>query len=396
MKRKNINKHLKRLHEITGYTVSELDKLLLLLDNNMYKLVEIIEIILNNKYNTSYTPFPISPKEVIKIMEMENNKIYADFTNFFNATKPIYMYWDNNPMSKKPILKNNNVKLLNKKSYRDSNNNIKMDKKSKKQYHADCYPSDYKPKKKEKSIRKKKNNWNKKKKSEKIHTSQSKLVCIHITDEKHKDFNKIIRIRQNNIVEKTLKKGIKLWNYTTKTEFKKQEGKYKIKDLPIKGKPNKLIKINLLRAFFIKKDEIIELPKIKKIKSRIIEIIKKGTGRIKYKTIIEYEKEPKYHISESRNKKVWKTKNATKTINIKRKIKGEIIETTKKKKFKKLVKKEIVTIKGKVTEIKIPIFTNATKYTKSIKNIANSKYNIRQNCRIKKENGKVIPKIIKL
>lgn len=392
MKSTNYRRYIKRLHEVTGYLMSDLAKLMFLLDWDMKRILEVLETVMNSK---DITILPISPKGVIKILGTKYWRIQIDLRNFLNDKKPIYVSWTDNPMSFKPILKGNNVKQLNWINFKTPDGKIKKDKKSRKTHHDNYYPVNYKPIDKPKKDRRKPKE--KKIKSHKPHTTQSKLICIMNYNSK-----KIIRIRRNKLAEKIAEKGWEKWNYVPKTAFKMQELKYKmfktyednIKDkklikkiFPFKNFLSNIININLLRAFFIKKNDIVKDPNLsEKIDSRVVEIIQKRgknkPNRIEKQIIIKYEKETKKHISKSYKKKIWRTKFKLVPTKypIKLKINGKIVIRTKKKLIKVLVEKKIRTIKGKITTIKIPKFITATRCIASIYNIALSKYNIKSNC----------------
>lgn len=458
MKRTNYRRYIRRLHDITGYAQSEIAKLLYLLDWNVNTLIEIIETVKNSK---DLTLLPISPKGVNEVIGTEYWRIHIDLRNFFDDKKPIYVTWNKKSMFKPTEPKKNNVKPLKYIHFKNTNGTIKNDKRSRKAFHDNQYPVNYEAKEKQPITQKKKKKISNQKlfKGEKTikykdkpHTTQSKLVCIM-------DYNskEIIRIRKSEVENETKKRKWKKWDYVSKTAFKTQELRYKIgetyeknkhdkelisKVFPFKNMFSRIIKIDLLRAFFNKKDDIVKDKSLEdKIKSRVIEIIqKRGKNklpRIEKQTVIEYEKKIKKYKSKDYKKKRWITIDKLINIKVNKRIpdgfdkikknklikqriektdtdgkkyyknkkvlteitvkvpKFKIIETTKKKKIRKLIEKKMITIKGKITKIRIPKFVTATRCIASVYDLAKRKYTIREECTKINEDGKTIAKIIK-
>ena len=426
MKRKNIDKHLNRLSKIANANISDLKDTLKVLDGKVYKLVKLVEIMLNNQKIV----FPNTSKEVIEIQKLPNSKTYADLSNFF-TNKPIYLYGDlpYKEQKKRFIGYWGTIKYgkLVKPEY-SIDKVLNGNKEEKKDYHI-TYTGTHATKPKQPTVLKRPKRNNKKTKIKQYNPLQSKLVCI-----KNIDTNEIIRIRKHELEKEIANKKWDNWIYATKSEYKAYV-KSNIdptikKQHPFRNMFNKseYIKINLAKAFHVVKDQQVKISGTKVVSTDEINTYQgKGYNKTKYitkevaKGILPVEQAGKNKTGTKTIKKdSKKNKLVTKRLYISPKNKDEkgryvtkkvleevtpievisIYEPIEKvNKVRKLVKKKTEHVPGKIFSYFKPKIVQATKFISSVNTKKSSVYNNKKNMYIEVRNDegnvmKRFPKII--
>lgn len=387
MKRINVDNFLNILTtNITNRGIKQTKELLFMLDGDLHKLIRLEERIANNFI--SYCPGNI--RSVYKILKMKNSKelrdIYKELNNHLYSEDIRIFLKVNNKRTNKKITKTPKQNF-----HKEYYSNYKLNKKDK-------LP---KQRKKNKQKTKKKSNYNKK------HYTQSKLICIMNTKT-----HEIIRIRKNEINKEIRNRGWKdiHWEYTSKTAYKTQQNKYKIGEFynkknkngnlvnkyPFKNRFDKTIKVDLIKAFYIPKDKQIKIDGIKTTSTNeICKYQSKGYNKTRYitkqvaKGMLPIEQAGRRKVGikiiEDTKRKLVKEKIFTISKNGKKKyvfkkILKEIPTKTvisifkpidRVKKYKKLIKKEIEYVPGKIIKYYKPKIIQATKFITSLTTLTN-------------------------
>ena len=394
MKSLNVELLLQIITNITNRSIGQTKELLFLLDGDINRLIRLEEKIRNNQI--SYCP--ADPKEVNKIERMSNDK------KLLNIREELLNHLYSEDV--RIFLKCNNKV------------NAKKEHKTKTQLFHQEYYKNYLPKEKVKIERKKRNTKSKRK--EKEHIVLSKLVCI-----KNVDTNEIIRIRKDDVQKEVKIRNWVNWNFVTKSEFKQSKGLYKTKDYyneknedgtpkhvyPVTDRLDKTVKINLAKAYYVPKDQKVELedkytvktdPKGKAMFSEEKDIvIGRSYKKTKYITKVKGKMLPKeksgrkigkVNIEKGTKNKLVKeriyippkegelngkyiTRKVLKEVVTAKVCKKEIVHIEKVQKYKKVTNKVVEVVKGKELITRIPILTIATKFITSLYTLAVNKYN---------------------